>query len=69
MYDPLKKALNVSERFINGVKEGQVDNAPIDIPGTHKQRDSKDCNHVTDLMTGEVTQRNQPRQIRESELR
>jgi hypothetical protein len=69
MPDPLKKALNFSERIINGVKEGQSNNAPIDIPGTHQQRDSKDCNHITDLRTGEVHDRNKPREVRETELR
>lgn len=67
MHDPLKMALDFSERIIHGVKEGQSTNAPIDIPGTHKQRDAKDCNHIVDLRTGEVYDRNMPREIRETE--
>jgi hypothetical protein len=69
MQDPLKKALDFSERIIHGVKEGQSNNAPIDIPGTHQQRDSKDCNHITDLRTGEVHDRKKPPAGRQTEAR
>jgi hypothetical protein len=63
---PLKKALDLSEKLIHGVKEGQSEDAPIDIPSTHKQRDPDDPEHVTDLRSGQKERKgNAPETIRD----
>ena len=51
---PLKKALDLSEKIIRGVDEGQSEDAPIDLPGTHRERSAEDPEQVVDKRTGQV---------------
>ena len=54
MPDPLKKALDLSEKIVREVGEGQSDDAPIDLPGTQKQRSDEHPEHVVDKRTGQL---------------
>jgi hypothetical protein len=66
MPDPLKKVLDASENLIHGVKEGQSDDAPVDLPGTHKERHPEDPDRLVDKRTGHVERKgNPPEKIRD----
>jgi hypothetical protein len=51
---PLKKALDLSEKIVRGVDEGQAEDAPIDLPGTHRERSAENPEQVVDKRTGQI---------------
>jgi len=53
---PLKKTLDAAEKFIKGVDEGQSEDAPIDLPGTHRERSAENSEQVVDKRTGKLEQ-------------
>jgi hypothetical protein len=54
MPDPLKKALDLSEKIVRDVGEGQSEDAPIDLPGTHRERSAENPEQVVDKQTGRL---------------
>jgi hypothetical protein len=54
MPDPLKKALDLSQKIVKGVDEGQSNDAPIDLPGTHRERSAENPGQVVDKRTGKL---------------
>jgi hypothetical protein len=44
----LSKAFEKVRNLIAGVEKGQADDAPIDLPGTHKRRDTSGQERVAD---------------------
>ena len=45
----LDKADEAAHKWVDNVKEGQSDDAPIELPGTFKKRDSETDEIVEDL--------------------
>ena len=66
MPDPLKKTLDLAEKVVHGTPEGQAEDAPVDLPGTHKERHPEDPDRVVDKRTGQVERKgNAPETIRD----
>jgi hypothetical protein len=47
----LSKAFEKVRNLIDRVEKGQADDAPIDLPGTHKRRDTSGQERVADTGT------------------
>ena len=50
----LDKANNAARTWVDNVKEGQSDDAPVDLPGTFMKRDS-DTDEVVEEIPGDTS--------------
>ena len=48
----LEKSRKLAEKFVNTVDEGQSEDAPVDLPGTYKERGAEHPEHVVDKRSG-----------------
>jgi hypothetical protein len=48
----LEKSRKIAEGFVGNVQEGQSEDAPVDLPGTQKERAAEHPEHVVDKRTG-----------------